>query len=120
MRKAGLPEIYEYTGDPQLSAASSGSFLRPGIYPNWDNTPRSGRRGLVLHGSNPNRFRTHLRAALEIVGRTPREERFIFIKSWNEWAEGNHLEPDLAFGRGYLDVLAAELHAQGGPLRRSE
>lgn len=33
------------------------------------------------------------------------ENKIIFIKSWNEWAEGNHLEPDLKFGRQYLEVV---------------
>lgn len=33
----------------------------------------------------------------------------MFVKSWNEWAEGNHLEPDLRFGRQYLEALRDEL-----------
>ena len=32
-------------------------------------------------------------------------DQIIFIKSWNEWGEGNYLEPDLKYGRGYLDVM---------------
>ena len=39
----------------------------------------------------------------------PYDRRIVFVKSWNEWAEGNHLEPDLKFGRGYLEVLRDEL-----------
>lgn len=35
-------------------------------------------------------------------------KRLLFVKSWNEWAEGNHLEPDLKFGCGYLDVIREE------------
>ena len=30
---------------------------------------------------------------------------FIVIKSWNEWAEGNHLEPDSTYGRQWLEVV---------------
>jgi hypothetical protein len=35
----------------------------------------------------------------------PTQQNLIFIKSWNEWAEGNHLEPDLRFGMSYLEVI---------------
>jgi len=32
------------------------------------------------------------------------------VKSWNEWAEGNHLEPDHRHGHGYLEVLRDAVH----------
>ena len=51
-----------------------------------------------------------MRRALAIVASDPPEERLVFVKSWNEWAEGNHLEPDLKFGRGYLEVIREEVH----------
>ena len=31
------------------------------------------------------------------------------MKSWNEWAEGNYIEPDLEHGHGYLEALADAL-----------
>ena len=49
----------------------------------------------MLHGSTPERFRAHLRDALDRVAALPHDEQLVFVKSWNEWAEGNHLEPDL-------------------------
>lgn len=83
----------------------------PCVVPNWDNTPRSGLRGVVLHGSTPELFRLQVREAMGMVSAQPLERRILFVKSWNEWAEGNHLEPDLKFGRGYLDVIKEEIAA---------
>ncbi len=83
----------------------------PCVLPNWDNTPRCGLDGLVLHGSTPELFRIHLRMALEKIGDYPPEHRIIFLKAWNEWAEGNHIEPDLRFGHGYLEVIKDEVLA---------
>jgi lipopolysaccharide biosynthesis protein len=89
-----------------------GSTDRPGVHPcvtpNWDNTPRSGVRGIVLHESTPELFRIHLRDALGLVKSQPIEQRLVFIKSWNEWAEGNYLEPDQKFGHDYLKVVRDE------------
>ena len=33
-----------------------------------------------------------------------KDENFIFINAWNEWAEGNHLEPCVKWGSQYLDA----------------
>ena len=33
------------------------------------------------------------------------KDRIIFLKSWNEWAEGNYVEPDLRFGHQWLDAI---------------
>jgi hypothetical protein len=81
----------------------------PTIIPNWDNSPRSGERGLTLRDSTPEKFRRHLRAGIDLLENRPLDQRLLFIKSWNEWAEGNHLEPDLLFGRQYLDVCKQEI-----------
>ena len=76
--------------------------------PNWDNTPRSGKNGLVLKDSTPELFRIQAKKAMEITENIAFEQRLIFIKAWNEWAEGNYLEPDLKFGKGYLEVIEDE------------
>lgn len=109
-----IPSIYSYRSMyRKLLPHRLGPDLYPTIIPNWDNSPRSGRLGLVLHGSTPELFRVQAREALRLTARLPRDSRLIFVKSWNEWAEGNHLEPDLRFGHGYLQVLRDELAAIG-------
>jgi hypothetical protein len=62
--------------------------------------------------SDPEKFRLHLRDVLKQVKNDPQERRIVFVKSWNEWAEGNYLEPDQEHGRGYLEVLKQELEPQ--------
>ena len=81
----------------------------PCIIPNWDNTSRCGTNGLVFHGSTPKLFKILLKDALEKIADKPSEYKLIFLKSWNEWAEGNHIEPDLKFGKSYLRVIKDEI-----------
>jgi hypothetical protein len=54
---------------------------------------------------------------MDIAKRAPDGEQMLVIKSWNEWAEGNYLEPDQEFGRGWLEALARGLgkHESGAP-----
>ena len=76
----------------------------PNVVSNWDNTPRVGRRGFVLTRPTPGLFKQQLQRAIQQVEHRPVEHRLVFVKSWNEWAEGNYLEPDQRHGRAYLDV----------------
>lgn len=109
-----LPTIHPYDTVTKhlISERVQGIESYPCVIPNWDNTPRSGTNGLVLQGSTPALFRSHFRHALEKVADLPEERRFVFVKSWNEWAEGNHLEPDLRFGLQYLEALRDELQCE--------
>jgi hypothetical protein len=77
----------------------------PCVFPGWDNTPRSGYSGLVFLGANPDSFETQVRRAVKRVLSSGSECNLLFVKSWNEWAEGNHLEPCRKFGHGYLKAL---------------
>lgn len=107
---AGRPTVYGYEEliPALLPRRRTGVVNHPTVIPNWDNTPRSSLNGIVLHGSTPDLFRIHFRQALEYIAEEPSDGNILFIKSWNEWAEGNHLEPDLRFGTGYLEVIREE------------
>jgi len=77
----------------------------PTIMPNWDHSPRSGNNAWILNNSSPELFKLHVKDALECIENKPEEEKIIFLKSWNEWAEGNYMEPDIKFGKGYIYAL---------------
>lgn len=106
-----FPEVWPYsqTPLPWPPQGLSPGHLQPCVYPNWDNSPRSGRRGVVLAGSTPEKFRAHVRQSVAVLQDRPRDERLLWVKSWNEWAEGNYLEPDLEVGHARLQVLSEEL-----------
>lgn len=117
-RLLGWPrQVFSYREAVHLLCDPSGSRsdVIPCVLPNWDNSPRTGRRGIILHGSTPELFRTHLRDALAQAANKPSSRRLLFVKSWNEWAEGNYLEPDQRFGRAYLRVIADELNPGDPP-----
>jgi lipopolysaccharide biosynthesis protein len=73
------------------------------VFVAWDNTPRRGHGGIIIRGSTPEAFSASLEAAVRSVEGLPHEERLVFINAWNEWGEGNHLEPDLRHALGFLE-----------------
>ncbi|WP_321416296.1 glycoside hydrolase family 99-like domain-containing protein [uncultured Desulfobacter sp.] len=75
----------------------------PFIMPNWDHTPRSGINGTLLVNSTPQLFKLHVQQVLKAVEN--KQNKLVLLKSWNEWGEGNYLEPDLKFGKGYIKAL---------------
>jgi lipopolysaccharide biosynthesis protein len=83
-----------------------------GVTPGWDNSPRRRRSAMIIDGSTPQKYGTWLAAAVgETVRSAPSEERIVFVNAWNEWAEGNHLEPDLRWGKAYLEATRRALEA---------
>lgn len=86
--------------------------IYPSIIPGWDHTPRSGKEGLVITNSTPENFEKHVSHVLDIIKDKPKEHKIIFIKSWNEWAEGNYMEPDLRWGKKYLEAFKRQITKQ--------
>jgi lipopolysaccharide biosynthesis protein len=80
------------------------------VTPGWDNSPRRATGASIFTGSSPDLYAAWL---ADTVGRTREslesQERIIFINAWNEWAEGNHLEPDQRWGRAYLEATSSVL-----------
>lgn len=81
----------------------------PTILPNWDRSPRSGKKAIIYTDSTPEEFKSQVCKALDLVKNKQDEHKIIFLKSWNEWGEGNFMEPDLQYGHGYLDALKSAI-----------
>lgn len=77
----------------------------PTIFPQWDRTPRAGRSEGIYVNATPENFKRHIEDALNVIKDKQQEHQILFLKSWNEWGEGNYVEPDLRYGHGFLDAI---------------
>ena len=57
-----------------------------------------------MHNSTPELFKQQVCHTLSFFKQTGCPE-FLFVKSWNEWGEGNYLEPDKKWGCQYIEKL---------------
>jgi lipopolysaccharide biosynthesis protein len=78
--------------------------LFPGITPSWDNSARRKSNATILANATPTLYEEWLRHIVQTFKPYSKEENFIFINAWNEWAEGNHLEPCRKWGHQYLEA----------------
>ncbi|MDE6282630.1 MAG: glycoside hydrolase family 99-like domain-containing protein [Muribaculaceae bacterium] len=109
----GAPYHYQYKDIVDSFINISGIENNHNVFPtlihNWDHSPRSGKRAVIFHNAHPEFFRKNIRQALKVIEQKDLEHKIVFLKSWNEWGEGNYIEPDLKYGRGYINVLKEEI-----------
>jgi lipopolysaccharide biosynthesis protein len=79
------------------------------VTPGWDNSARRRSQATILMGSTPALYEFWLRTVIQKARQCENAENLVFINAWNEWGEGNHLEPDLVFGRRYLEATRCAL-----------
>lgn len=82
----------------------------PTILPNWDASPRLGSVATILNNSTPASFYRHVIDVFDLIKNKEQEDRIVFLKSWNEWAEGNYMEPDIKYGKQYIEQLRKALN----------
>lgn len=76
-----------------------------GCFPNWDNTARKGYSGANIYQNTPENYKKWLCDIIKWTKENKKKnEQFVFINAWNEWAEGAHLEPDQKYGYAYLEA----------------
>ena len=81
----------------------------PIMIPCWDHSPRSTSKGIIFHKSSPFLFRKHIKQVFDLLKYKSQNNQYIFLKSWNEWAEGNYMEPDIKWGKEYIKTLKEEI-----------
>ena len=120
------PWVYDYAEVVRRMLAKPEAAYRrfPGVTPSWDNTARRGQNGTVLRNATPEMYEYWLTEVLRRKACGTGDENLVFVNAWNEWAEGNHLEPDARFGREFLEATrralqAAVARADRGAIRRA-
>lgn len=68
-----------------------------GVFFEWDNTPRHSSRGYVITPVTKDLYFQYMDKM--------KNEEYIFINAWNEWAEGMMLEPTESDGFKYLEWI---------------
>jgi len=94
---------YERVWEKIIKNAKKHKAMYSGAFVTYDDTPRRGRRGVVVEGAKDEKFSSYMKKLIEITNK--KKKRFIFLTAWNEWGEGAYLEPDEANGYAYLEAL---------------
>lgn len=108
----GLPEhvnAYKDYVEFVLQNFDVSKKLYPCILPNFDHSPRSKNRGGILHKSTPSLWEKFCLQMFKKCSSRKENQNILFIKAWNEWGEGNYLEPDLKYKKGYISALRRAL-----------
>ena len=111
--RSGRLKIYDYDDAVARMGRRRGRLafpVVPSVFVGWDNTPRRGENGVIVTGATPERFGAALGTAIDEVAGLPSDQRLVFVNAWNEWAEGNYLEPDLTWGHGFLEAVSGAVH----------
>lgn len=77
----------------------------PAIYPGWDHSARGGGNTLIIIDNTPHVFKTAVEKVVKLIGMKSEQHKIIFLKSWNEWGEGNYVEPDNKWGKDFLEAI---------------
>ena len=106
-KKLGVPNVYKYEDALKVAFGEYDRDVNvfPEVFPRFDHSPRSNGKELIYIEDSPELFKEYMIKALNMVKKKPKERQLIFIRAWNEWGEGNYLEPDLDSGLGYLKAI---------------
>jgi hypothetical protein len=92
----------------QIADASSLPYI-PVCEPGWDSRPWHGMNNLVRTGKSPVLWQKMLENAKDYVDdpnrKKPEGKKLVFLEAWNEFGEGDYIEPHAEFGFDYLEAV---------------
>jgi lipopolysaccharide biosynthesis protein len=110
LNQSKLAENWVYEYDELVESCTQANWpeykFYPCVTPSWDNTARRKTGAVVFNHSTPEKYGSWLKSTVQRFNPFSQDEDFIFINAWNEWAEGNHLEPCSHWGIQYLEETA--------------
>ncbi|PHM22109.1 glycosyltransferase WbsX family protein [Xenorhabdus ehlersii] len=102
-----IPRVYDY--DRSIKKMNTDilpeSKQIPIIFPGWDSSFRHGKKGVILKNTNSVAFEKHVSKIANLIEKRKNAPKIIVVKSWNEWAEGNYIEPCSIHGDAYLKII---------------
>ncbi len=92
----------------EIADATSLPYI-PVCEPGWDARPWHGMNSLVRTGKNPDLWKKMLEYARQFVDdptrKKPEGQKLIFLEAWNEFGEGDYIEPHAQWGFDYLEAV---------------
>lgn len=109
--KGGVLDATEFIENKQYMINHKSKKCFRSALVSWDNSARKARTGAnIVTGLSPSTFKTWLKDIMCESNKVhSEEENIVFVNSWNEWAEGSHLEPDMKYGYAYLQAVKEAL-----------
>lgn len=118
LRRIGLPvgRRFDYSKTVKNFFAPEDCWenVYPTIFPQWDRTPRKAAWDGIYTGACPQKFEQHILHAMDVIKNKVPEHQVLFMKSWNEWGEGNYVEPDEKYGHGWLQAIRNAIDKNAG------
>lgn len=104
MKFLHYPKVLQYSDyiDYFLKSFNPQDNIHPCINPNFDHSPRSHERGVIIVNNSPEKWKELCSKVFAKCNFRRHEKNLVFLKAWNEWGEGNYLEPDLKFGKRFI------------------
>lgn len=105
---SGIYKIYDYEEALDLMKKIEPlnfDNIIPSVFVGWDNTARRDVNGIIIKDNHPHLFEKELLRVKRKLMKSDPNLGLIFVNAWNEWAEGNYLEPDIKHRYSYLQAV---------------